>query len=176
MVYATPPARPGPEPPCAADPLELLELLALCARRARAWQARALADLGLGESQLSVLWACGQAPQAGYSQIELAAALALSQAQVSVVVEALAEAGLMQSHRSPLDRRRQQWRLTERGVQAWQSACQRLACETASNGGDLSGTHGLLESLRRLDAALRGGPVVPWCSHTAGRAEVTHAA
>jgi DNA-binding MarR family transcriptional regulator len=48
-------------------------------------------------------------------QGELALALGISPAQTSALVEALRKRGFLQHERSPLDRRRQIWRLTAEG-------------------------------------------------------------
>lgn len=62
-----------------------------------------------------MLWACRRTPPGGLPQQELAAAMAVSAAQVSVLVEQLRRQGLLQGRRAQNDRRRQLWRLTPAG-------------------------------------------------------------
>lgn len=62
-----------------------------------------------------MLWACREAPPAGFSQSQLAATLGISAAQVSGLVERLRRSGLLASRRAEADRRRQHWCLTPTG-------------------------------------------------------------
>jgi DNA-binding MarR family transcriptional regulator len=75
---------------------------------------RWLATAGVSESEFRLLWAlfqcCGTPDQA-----DLAAQLAVSAAQVSVVVERLQSDGLIVGTADPGDRRRQLWRLSPTG-------------------------------------------------------------
>lgn len=95
--------------------MDLAERLGVCARLVRGVLGPAVAGHGLSESQLSVLVVCQYAPPSGLGQNELAAALAVSPALVSTLVEQLRAAGLLRGRRAPSDRRRQVWRLTGAG-------------------------------------------------------------
>jgi DNA-binding MarR family transcriptional regulator len=78
-------------------------------------------NLALGEAQLSILWACLSSPRDGWSQRDLARALAVSPAHVSGLVEQLRSQGLLAGRRNLHDRRRQHWQLTPAGRERLQS-------------------------------------------------------
>ena len=63
-----------------------------------------------------VLWLCAtRAHHAGWAQQDLATAVGVSPALMSSMVEGLRKRGLMEMKRSPVDRRRQVWRLLAQG-------------------------------------------------------------
>jgi DNA-binding MarR family transcriptional regulator len=80
---------------------------------------RALADLaaprGLSDTECLILWACRQAPAIGQPQHDLAMFVGISPAQMSGLLERLAERGWIAGRRPPRDRRRQYWRLLPEG-------------------------------------------------------------
>lgn len=86
---------------------------------------RALAD-ALSQAQLSenefLVLAAYEAHENPPSQRELADRLAVSPAQISAIVERLRQRTWIDSQRDPHDRRRQQWSLTEAGVQVVHAA------------------------------------------------------
>lgn len=131
----------------------LVALVTVAARRLRASLAEEIAPHELGESEFALLWACYQPSRErleaeGLTQSELAQALELSHASVSGLVEQLRRAGLLDGCRSTVDRRRQVWRLTERGetlmrnllaeLENWAAALDRtLTRKERLNAGDL---------------------------------------
>ena len=87
------------------------------------WTSRAGRDLrrclsdaasvaGLSDSELLTVWLCLDDEGRGMVQGELAAALGVSPAQMSGIVERLRQRGLIEMQRQALDRRRQLWRGT----------------------------------------------------------------
>lgn len=97
--------------------------------------AARLAGSSISDIQLLAMWLCRRrvehAAEGGVPQLELAAALALSPAQTSHVLEQLRQQGWLVSHRPAQDRRRQLWRLTPSGEQQLHSAMARLpGCAT----------------------------------------------
>ena len=104
------------EPAKTAVPLiELIELIRVSGRMLRGLLASHLQKHKLAESQFSTLWICRKAPRIGLSQQDVAAALAVSPAAVSGLVEQLRRRGLLEGWRAESDRRRQLWRLTPAG-------------------------------------------------------------
>ncbi len=79
------------------------------------------AGKGLSEPELALLWACAASPPGGRGQRELAEFLAVSPAQISVLVERLDRAGLLQGRLAPGDRRRRLWEPTAAGTALWRS-------------------------------------------------------
>lgn len=82
---------------------------------------------GVRDAEFLLLWACYRA--SGQNQRELADRLGMSTAQLSGLVEGLRSRGLLACRRAEMDRRRQEWTLTDSGgalvVQvrdAWASA------------------------------------------------------
>jgi DNA-binding MarR family transcriptional regulator len=85
----------------------------------------------LTDGELLAVWLClGEA--GGMVQGELAAALGISPAQMSGIVERLRQRGLIEMHRQALDRRRQVWRGTTAARQLLDSLAAAL---TALSGG-----------------------------------------
>ena len=101
--------------------LERAEMVLVQARRLRAMLQERAAKEGLGEPELALLWACVASPPGGRGQRELAEFLAVSTAQISVLVERLDRAGLLQDRLVPGDRRRRLWEPTAAGVALWRS-------------------------------------------------------
>ena len=69
------------------------------------------ATIGLTDAELLVVWLAVR----GMVQGDLATAIGVSPALMSGTVERLRQQGLIEMHRSPVDRRRQVWRTTPRG-------------------------------------------------------------
>lgn len=130
-------------PPCATPGLdggaamELVYETACCHRLLRRWLNERLSGWGLSDVDFWVLWLCHRAAPDGVVQHELAAAVGVSAAQMSGLVERLRQHGLLAGCRGDPDRRRQYWRLTTAGcglldqIQAqigewtngWEEAC-----------------------------------------------------
>lgn len=93
----------------------------LAERALSAW----VRDRGVTEAEFRVLWSLYHGEAAGAAsdshsvatadQSEFAAQLAVSTAQISAVVERLADRRLIASQIDPADRRRRLWRLSEEG-------------------------------------------------------------
>ena len=110
----------------------LLRGLSNCGRLAQRALAAEL-DSELSPSQAALLWTCREMELQDANQLELARRIGMSPAQVSGLVEELRRRELITSERSPRDRRRQTWKLTDAGQQkvrsldeqleAWSVAC-----------------------------------------------------
>jgi DNA-binding MarR family transcriptional regulator len=81
---------------------------------------------GLTDCELLAIWLCLQS-ESGLVQGELAAAVGVSPAQMSGLVERLRQRGLIEMHRQTLDRRRQVWRGTPAARQVLDSLTAPLA-------------------------------------------------
>lgn len=103
----------------AATCLELLDQLNQLTRSLRACLADAGKSHSLTGTEVQLLYRCASTPD-GIAQRELAAALAISPAQVSGLVERLRSRALIVGHRPAEDRRRQVWKLTGRGGEVFQ--------------------------------------------------------
>ncbi|MBN1394106.1 MAG: MarR family transcriptional regulator [Pirellulales bacterium] len=101
--------------------LSRAEMLLVQARRIRAALEERIADWGLSEPELALLWACAASPPGGTSQRQLAEALAVSPAQISALVERLAQMELLQVRAAPGDRRRRLWEPTAAGMELWRA-------------------------------------------------------
>ena len=95
--------------------LRLVYRTSTSARQLRRLLAERVARWNLSDSEMLILWLCGRPGKSGTVQGELASALGISPAQTSALVEGLRKRGLLQQERSPLDRRRQIWRLSAAG-------------------------------------------------------------
>lgn len=93
----------------------LAEELVVCGRLLRSDLISRIDRWDLTAGEFSMLWLCRRAPSSGWSQRELAEAMAVSPAQVSGLVEQLRRKGLLAGRRAESDRRRQLWRLTSDG-------------------------------------------------------------
>jgi DNA-binding MarR family transcriptional regulator len=107
------------DPLSAASPgaqwIGIAERISFCAKLLRDEFRDCLRPWELSEAQFSVLWACSAAPPSGTGQSELAASLAVSPAQISLVVEQLRRKRLLTGRRDENDRRRQVWRVSAAG-------------------------------------------------------------
>ncbi|MCC9606386.1 MarR family winged helix-turn-helix transcriptional regulator [Blastopirellula sp. JC732] len=83
--------------------------------------AEALSDAQLSENEFLVLAAYDDVANPP-SQRQLADRLAVSPAQISAIVERLRQREWIDAQRDPHDRRRQQWRLTDAGVEVIHTA------------------------------------------------------
>ena len=95
--------------------LRLVYRTSTAARQLRRLLAERVARWELSDSEMLILWLCGQPGKSGKVQGELALALGISPAQTSALVEGLRKRGFLEQERSPLDRRRQIWRLSHTG-------------------------------------------------------------
>src|SRR5688500_1812462 len=84
-------------------------------RRLRRLLAEYVAQWNLGDNEFLVLWLCGSRPYQGLGQGELAAAIGVSPAQMSSLVERLRQRGMIAVERSTGDRRRQVWQAAAPG-------------------------------------------------------------
>ncbi len=143
----------GPPHDCPAaaslpDWIELAGAVGLCARKLGAVVAPAAACHDLSASQLAVLAVCRQAPRDGLAQSRMAEVLGLSPATVSGIVEQLRARGLLEGRRSAADRRRQEWRLTDRGAALFRAVAAELAEPAARVQQHVGAT--ALDAFRRL--------------------------
>ncbi len=75
--------------------VELTYEVARCHRLLRAWLTRRLGSRSIGDQDFWVLWLCRRAAPDGVVQHELAAAVGVSAAQMSGLVERLRQQGLL---------------------------------------------------------------------------------
>ena len=114
-------ARPLPTaaPRCPADVERLLSFVlaaGAAGRTLRALLEKRVQGFDLTEAECLILWLCAtRAQHTGSSQQDLATAVGVSPAQMSSLVERLRKRGFMEMTRSPIDRRRQVWRLLAQG-------------------------------------------------------------
>ena len=92
--------------------LALVHWTSAASRQLRRRLAEAAAAIELSDPELLVLWLCRGG---GQVQVDLAAAIGSSPAQMSGLVERLRGRTLIAVHRSITDRRRQVWRTTGAG-------------------------------------------------------------
>ena len=92
--------------------LSLVHWTSAASRQLRRRLAEVAGAIDLSDAELLVLWFCHGGAQV---QVELAAAIGISPAQMSGVVERLRSRALVAMHRSATDRRRQVWRTTLAG-------------------------------------------------------------
>ena len=102
-----------------ADADRLLQLIHAAGgafRRLRSLLDEQVQPLGLVGAESLILWLCdARSHHAGWAQQDLASAIGVSPALMSSLVEGLRKRGLMEMKRSPVDRRRQVWRLLAQG-------------------------------------------------------------
>jgi DNA-binding MarR family transcriptional regulator len=102
--------------PLPDDDGRLLRLVQRASSAGRALR-RLLADhasaADLSDAELLIVWLCGDSH--GMVQGDLAAAIGVSPALMSGMVERLRQRSLLEMQRSPVDRRRQVWRTTDTG-------------------------------------------------------------
>jgi DNA-binding MarR family transcriptional regulator len=106
-------------PPDASDErlLRLVERASGAGRALRRLLADHAAAASLSDAELLVVWLSGDRAGQGMVQGDLAAAIGVSPALMSGLVERLRQRGLIEVQRSAVDRRRQVWRTTEQGRQ-----------------------------------------------------------
>lgn len=95
--------------------LRLVYRTSTAARQLRRMLAERVVRWEISDSEMLILWLCWRPGRVGKVQGELAAGLGISPAQTSALVEGLRKRGFLIQERSPLDRRRQIWRLTPAG-------------------------------------------------------------
>jgi DNA-binding MarR family transcriptional regulator len=103
----------SPATPRAERLLCLIHWTSAAGRQLRRKLTAVAADLELSDTELLVVWL---SQGAGRVQVELAAAIGVSPAQMSGIVERLGARSLVAMHRSAVDRRRQVWRTTAAGM------------------------------------------------------------
>jgi DNA-binding MarR family transcriptional regulator len=137
-----------------ADSLALLEALLRASGNLRARLAVLASSVDLNVTELLIIRQCAAASP-GISQRELAAALSVSPAQISSVVERLRSRGLIEARRPVEDRRRQVWRLTVPGRRTFGQVLPGLVKATAGLFAGLPPTaiDLLGKSLRQLNSA-----------------------
>jgi DNA-binding MarR family transcriptional regulator len=96
--------------------VELTHELSRCHRLLRVWLQDRLRPWKIRDTEFLVLWLCDRFAAQGVVQHELAAAVGVSEAQMSGLVERLRQNGLLVGCRGEPDRRRQYWRLTAEGT------------------------------------------------------------
>lgn len=105
----------------------LAHLASLCGRQLRQALAEQVAECGVSDVEFFLLWNCQRANAPGTSQVELAALVGVSPAQLSGLADRLRQRGLLDAQRDPLDRRRQYLHLTDAGSSFLQTTLSRLA-------------------------------------------------
>jgi DNA-binding MarR family transcriptional regulator len=154
--------------PSAERLLSLVHWTSAASRQLRRRLAEVAGASDLSDAELLVLWFCHGG---GQVQVELAAAIGISPAQMSGVVERLRSRELVAMHRSATDRRRQVWRTTAAGETLLGEIAGQLDALAATIQGGLSTTEQqvvqslcqrLVEAVgrparRHSDPGLRGG-------------------
>ncbi len=121
--------------PSAQKLLALVHWTSAASRQLRRRLAEVASTIELSDAELLVLWFCHGG---GQVQVELAAAIGISPAQMSGLVERLRSRALVAMHRSATDRRRQVWRTTVAGEAILDGIAGHLAALAAAVGGGLS--------------------------------------
>jgi DNA-binding MarR family transcriptional regulator len=103
--------------------LNLIHWTSSASRQLRRRLADVAAATGLSDTELLVVWLCSAD---GHVQVEIAAAIGVSPAQMSGLVERLRSRGLVAMHRLAHDRRRQIWKATDAGPELLESIAERL--------------------------------------------------
>ena len=154
--------------------LELAYEMACCQRLLRAGFIRRLCKWGVSDCDFWALWLCRRSPPQGIFQYQLAAAVGVSAAQMSGLVERLRRQGLLAGSRADGDRRRQYWRLTTAGerllaeIQAdigeWTKGWE-IACSPQDR-------RAILAWLRELSQAVAKPAVCGSANHAANKEEI----
>lgn len=113
--------------------LALVHYSSAAGRHLRRQLAEVAAAAGLSDGELLVVWLCRGG---GRVQVELAAAIGVSPAQMSGMVERLRSRGLVDMHRPSRDRRRQVWCTSQAGFALLDGLAPRL--EALAAGIDVS--------------------------------------
>jgi DNA-binding MarR family transcriptional regulator len=92
----------------------------------------------LTDTEFLVLWLCRRAGPEGIAQHELATTVGISAAGMSGLVEKLRCRNLLDSRRSPRDRRRQLWQPTPSGAQILDDVCATLSQPSPVAGATIS--------------------------------------
>jgi DNA-binding MarR family transcriptional regulator len=146
-------------PHLAGQWIELSERISVCSRLLRNMIAEYCRKPGLGDTQVSVLWACMTSPTGGWAQTDLARLLVVSPAHISGLVEQSRRQGLLCGHRSVHDRRRQHWQLTPLGRTQLQLLMNHLAGLRVQLDPQFD-PNDLLMLIRRLNTALSDSPAL----------------
>jgi DNA-binding MarR family transcriptional regulator len=152
--------------PLAADRLlGLIHWISAASRQLRRRLGLLAESTGLTDCELLAIWLCLRS-ECGLVQGELAAAVGVSPAQMSGIVERLRQRGLIEMHRQIFDRRRQVWRGTAAGRQVLDSLAAPLAHLSAGidaglPAGDQQAARVLCE---RLTSAVEAWPDDATCS------------
>lgn len=120
----------------ASSVLRLVHWTSAASRHLRRRLAEIADTVSLSDTELLAVWLCDRG---GRVQVELAAALGVSPAQMSGLVERLRSRGLVAMHRLAGDRRRQVWRTTAAGQVLLASAAEGLNELAAAISGTLTG-------------------------------------
>ena len=107
--------------------LRLIHRASGAGRQMRRLLAEYAEPLGVSDGELLVVWLVCEQDSLGMVQGDLAASVGASPAQMSGLVERLRKRGLIDMHRSAVDRRRQVWRATALGRELLVSALPLLA-------------------------------------------------
>lgn len=150
------PTGDSPDPASRGEPaaqlLELIHWLNAASRQLRRKLADVASTCELSDSELLVIWLCHGA---GHVQVDLAAAIGVSPAQMSGLVDRLGQRGLVAMNRSIRDRRRQVCKTAPAGEALLGRVAAPLATLAASVSQQVSsGEQALAQSLcRRLAEA-----------------------
>jgi DNA-binding MarR family transcriptional regulator len=132
--------------------VELIHGISRCHRLMRDALNALASRWKVNDTEFLVLWLSERAGADGIAQAELVVAIGASAARISGMVEDLRQRGLLVSHRSQKDRRRQLWRPTAEGTRILHHVCQTLAESPAAAGANISISEQkmLFDLLRRL--------------------------
>ena len=132
--------------------VELIHEISKCQRLMRDALNALASRWKVNDTEFLTLWLSDRAGADGIAQSELVVAIGASAARISGLVEDLRRRGLLASHRSQKDRRRQLWRPTADGAQLLHHVCESLAESPAAAGKSISISEQrmLFDLLRRL--------------------------
>ena len=138
--------------------LRLIHWSSAASRQLRRQLADVAGAFDLTDNELLIVWLCRGT---GRVQFELAAAIGVSPAQMSGIVERLGTRGLVAMRRSTIDRRRQMWQTSSAGQTLLDRVAPRLETLAASLSGCLSlaeqdGVEALCQKLAEGAGAGRG--------------------
>ena len=155
MIPTSAGSKPSERAPADLDAARLLELIheiSKCHRLVRGALRKHVRRWEVSDTEFLVLWLCERARPTGMAQNELAAAVGVSAARMSGLVEHLRQRGYLISQRSDNDRRRQLWRPTPDGCEILHSIGVCLAESSAAWDSTISlqDQQSLVDLLRRL--------------------------
>jgi DNA-binding MarR family transcriptional regulator len=138
--------------PLGAAWVELIHELSKSHRQVRDALGAVVGRWNLNDTEFLVLWMCERNGPRGIAQNALASAVGASAARISGLVENLRERGLLTSHRSQRDRRRQMWQPTADGLSVLRHVYRALSESHAVAGASISldERRNLYDLLRRL--------------------------